>query len=232
MPHLQIPRPVVGEPDLPWVSSLIRILSGRSIVILGAASISGVPALGLPKINSRRFFSLSTVSSTEWLLALSTIPLSIAVDMADTLSLWDLRNLNSHEYARKSNRLPLPGRAGPGTKQSPQPGWMGAKARVLPDLIPEQAEHDAMRREERRLHRPQSVRCQTRVTGPEWELRRHAAGVGVAGERDRIAPPQSQIPSAPNRCESRQEKSARQPASHAGQASALCVRARASGNCT
>src|SRR5438552_16975406 len=89
----------------PCASSQTRIFSGRSMATLGAASISGVPAFGLPKITSlvggsfiptfaasplcstsansvtplarRRAWSFSTVWSTECWLGRVIIPLSL-----------------------------------------------------------------------------------------------------------------------------------------------------------
>src|SRR5215471_17633222 len=100
----------------PSLSSRIRIFKGRSIAMLGAASIRGVPALGLPKISSlvggifiptfsasplwstsaNRLtplacnipLSFATVSSTEWSLGRLMTPLSLICPIDLSLS-WE-----------------------------------------------------------------------------------------------------------------------------------------------
>src|SRR5580658_4538854 len=52
LPLLQIRRAIIGKPDFSLAVFRDQNFSGRSMAMLGAASIRGVPPLGFPKISS------------------------------------------------------------------------------------------------------------------------------------------------------------------------------------
>jgi hypothetical protein len=116
---------------------------------------------------------------------------------------------------RKPGKLPLPIRPMPGTGQPTVLASTGGELADLPDSTPGQDEHGAMMRERKPALRLRSTLCQTRARDHRNVPSSHAATARLAAGRDQSAQPQNQIPSAPNRCGSKRERSVLPPACHA-----------------